>query len=1216
MLLDDFRRTAMLRLNKIVALFLVAMAFAAPSGEATNKTFPAGTYIIPMDSVYQPSAGGGIFEAYGLVFDLLQNGATVYWMIDESKTSISAPDITILNTTTTPVVVGFTGTVIPAPAITTTISYAGAPFVIVPGEGITVATQEAILSHADWSAVKKHKTNVAFTANVSRELKGTPPKIALLNNMESTASGTGNGQILESYMSLAGICNDTYDIVTPNQVRDGILDTGGYTVFWAPHWTAYSGWTGGNAADADAIMLKIRQFLEAGNSIFAECASIEVMEHSFNGHYLTTNGVAPASGSVSHGGGISHDGGTMDSTKIVYHDTTSPFPQVGDYTFSPQSGHLQDWRPWMPSNYLAANNTSGEAYPFTPVPTVASTYNPTVSRFTYDDKDGLATTPLDQWDYYVGGRIDGNENMGYAVYLGGHKYGTCASSALAGTSTPVNEKHWKFTMEDNISTSTTAGSKEIYTFTVVYTYNGTDYTVTAPITDSTGTMSTAAAMGDATVHPTLVFPASADKLEIDFRDASRSGKTIGTVYVRNLGTFAITIKSVTVSWTNGGSQHAVKLQDTTTSSTVDIYNNTHNNGAIYDATHNLIAGYPAIDPTPAPSAGGIGGCVNNSGCTWTSVAGVRYVLNTLFNLQYTTVDTTFMRSSPVVIDGAIGGTTTGILYQGSFDYPSMGGHMKAFNVANTASGAELLDLATSVPAAAQRNLKTSMDGTTLIDFSTAQLASNSAFQTALNLSVTYASAPTTYNNVLNRIRGVNTATGGDKANRLGGVEHSAVAVVKPYQRSNPTRHTMVYFGTLDGVLEAFDVNSLHGGAGSPTEVWGFVPKGQLASLKNIRNQPSSIQPYPGVDSSPTVAELAYDHDSNPATPDSWRTVLSSLTGKYGASPSVIAFDITDPTTPDLLWEKTRADTLDDLSLMGAGMRTSMGVVKDAGGNKIPVVFAATNKLVNAATIPAEHGGVRGYAFNLLTGRLMWQFSADYTGSQNDLPGAITAIDRDQNGYEDTLLIGDMDGRLWELNALTGANVNGVGIPLFNGGAGAIVTNAGVNYPIAAAPAITVDKNNHLIAVFGTGGTDWAPADASHIHKVIAVDMTEKRVSPDTTNGAGTVVWQVALGVGEKAFGSPTVAHGSVYMTTAYGTMESANPSDDLNSTAQRGNLRAINLVSGAVDTTTSIGNSRGGVYVKGGHAYTATLDGIVTADDLGYAPGGAVNTLKLLWKQQ
>lgn len=1177
--------------SKIVVLTFVAVTLAFSSGEATNKTFPTGTYIIPMDSVYQPSADGGIFEAYGLVFDLLQNGATVYWMIDETKTSIDAPDITILNTTTTPVVHGFTGTVLPT-AITTTIQYAGAPFVIVPGEGLSVASQEAILSHTDWSAVEIHVSNVPFTANVSRELKGTPPKIALLNNQESTTSGTGNAQILESYMSLAGICNDTYDIVTPNNVRDGILDTGGYTILWAPHWTAYSGWTGGNAADADAIMLKIRQFLEAGNSIFAECASIEVMEHSDNGHYLTTNGVPPATGSVSHGGGISHDGGTMDSTKIVYHDTTSPFPQVGDYTYTPQSGHLHNWAPWRTSNYLAANNTGGEAYPFTPVPTVETSYNATVSRFTYDDKDGLATTPLDQWDYYTGGRIDGNENMGYVVYLGGHKYANCTTGGGgSGSTSPVNEKTWEFLFKNTISS-------EVFTIAVNYTYNGVTYTETA-------TNISAASLSDALIHPTLIFPAAADKLELDFTDAVKSSKKIQTVYVRNKGTYPITITGITVSWAAGSAgQQSDNLKDVVAST--NIYTANHNNGVIYNSAGGLVAGY-TIDPAPVVAAGGaIGGCVNNSGCTWMSVAGVRYVLNTLFNLQYTVVDTTYMRSSPVVMDGVVGGTTTGILYQGSFDYPSMGGHMKAFNVANTGAGA-IWDAADNMPASSARNIYTTVDGTTRIPFTTAQLAGDTAFQSALGLTTSYAASATTYNNTINRIRGVDTATMADKVNRLGAVEHSAAAIVKPFSRSNSTRHTMAYFGTLDGVLEAFDVESMHGGAGTNSEVWGFIPRGQLASLQNIRNQPSSVQPYPGVDASPTVAEV-YDSATG-----NWRTILASLTGKYGASPSVIAMDVTTPTSPPtLLWEKTTAD----VATLGAGMRASVGTVKDASGTVTTVIFAATNKKVNTAVIPAEAGGVQAYAFNVSTGSLMWQFSSDYVGSQNDLPGAITVIDTDNDGYEDTVVIGDMDGRLWELSALTGANVNGSGVPLFNGGPGAIVTNAGVDYPIASSATITVNADNHLVAVFGTGGTDWAPADATHIHSIIAVDMTNKR-GPDTVNGVGTVLWQTLLNVGEKAWGSPTVANSQVYVTTAYGTMESANPSDDLNSTTQKGRLRAIDLNAGTTTFDLEVGNQRGSVYVKDGHAYTSTLDGkVVQLGNEDFSSGGAVNVFKLLWKQQ
>ncbi|MBF0634191.1 MAG: PQQ-binding-like beta-propeller repeat protein [Nitrospinae bacterium] len=271
------------------------------------------------------------------------------------------------------------------------------------------------------------------------------------------------------------------------------------------------------------------------------------------------------------------------------------------------------------------------------------------------------------------------------------------------------------------------------------------------------------------------------------------------------------------------------------------------------------------------------------------------------------------------------------------------------------------------------------------------------------------------------------------------------------------------------------------------------------------------------------------------------------------------------------------------------------MAKDAAGAPVPTVFAAVNKKVTVGAVPAEHGGIQAYAFNLFTGDLLWQFSADYSGSQNDLPGAITAIDKDQDGSEDVVLIGDMDGRLWKLDALTGANLMGAGVPLFD---------AGVNYPIAASPSITADKDGNLLAVFGTGGADWAPADAGHIHHIFAVNLE-----------TGAEVWNIPLNAGEKAYGSPTIAHGSVYVTTAYGTMESANPSDDLNSTAQKGNLRAINLETGALDSTTEVGNMRGAVYVKGGKAYASTLDGQVSEIDLGYESGG-VNALKLLWKQQ
>lgn len=55
----------------------------APARAGYDHTFPSGSLVIPMDLTYQDH---GMFQAYGLVFQLLRNGITVYWVIDPDKT--------------------------------------------------------------------------------------------------------------------------------------------------------------------------------------------------------------------------------------------------------------------------------------------------------------------------------------------------------------------------------------------------------------------------------------------------------------------------------------------------------------------------------------------------------------------------------------------------------------------------------------------------------------------------------------------------------------------------------------------------------------------------------------------------------------------------------------------------------------------------------------------------------------------------------------------------------------------------------------------------------------------------------------------------------------------------------------------------------------------------------------------------------------------------
>ncbi|HUU02030.1 MAG TPA: hypothetical protein VM425_11345 [Myxococcota bacterium] len=66
-----------------LALWVLTVAFvsnAARAGE--EQTFASGSLIIPMDLAYQDH---GMFQSYGLIFQLLRQGVSVYWVIDLNK---------------------------------------------------------------------------------------------------------------------------------------------------------------------------------------------------------------------------------------------------------------------------------------------------------------------------------------------------------------------------------------------------------------------------------------------------------------------------------------------------------------------------------------------------------------------------------------------------------------------------------------------------------------------------------------------------------------------------------------------------------------------------------------------------------------------------------------------------------------------------------------------------------------------------------------------------------------------------------------------------------------------------------------------------------------------------------------------------------------------------------------------------------------------------
>src|SRR4051812_46147729 len=112
-----------------VAIIVGSALVAASPAHAAAYDFSAGSWIIPMDTCYQPSqsfngssfAGtntastvygansscpdgamtgrDGVLKAYGLIYRLLQNNIPVYYILDTTKSAVDGADLTITSST-------------------------------------------------------------------------------------------------------------------------------------------------------------------------------------------------------------------------------------------------------------------------------------------------------------------------------------------------------------------------------------------------------------------------------------------------------------------------------------------------------------------------------------------------------------------------------------------------------------------------------------------------------------------------------------------------------------------------------------------------------------------------------------------------------------------------------------------------------------------------------------------------------------------------------------------------------------------------------------------------------------------------------------------------------------------------------------------------------------------------------------------------------------
>lgn len=205
---------------------VVALSTLAPlDAHAADRSFPSGSLIIPMDQTYQST---GMYQAYGLLFNLLRQGVPVHWVIDPNKTWHDAPCNTAGDECTwdcaeensgmkcpypTASPDFFTGAQVVwgGPAVGTTITnhgYRGGPFVVDAAYHdramaiINAWNDQSLWAQNPWAnrstfeVVTVHEVTAAFTAHSKKELLAAPT-IAVFSD--------GNEDIATAYLRAAGI---------------------------------------------------------------------------------------------------------------------------------------------------------------------------------------------------------------------------------------------------------------------------------------------------------------------------------------------------------------------------------------------------------------------------------------------------------------------------------------------------------------------------------------------------------------------------------------------------------------------------------------------------------------------------------------------------------------------------------------------------------------------------------------------------------------------------------------------------------------------------------------------------------------------------------------------------------------------------------------------------------------------------------------------------
>lgn len=254
-----------------------------------------------------------------------------------------------------------------------------------------------------------------------------------------------------------------------------------------------------------------------------------------------------------------------------------------------------------------------------------------------------------------------------------------------------------------------------------------------------------------------------------------------------------------------------------------------------------------------------------------------------------------------------------------------------------------------------------------------------------------------------------------------------------YKASQVGRTPMLLVGANDGMLHSFNTTNL-------AENWSFIPTAVMPKLWSLADKQYTHENF--VNGTVTIA-----HVSNGGV---WKTI--AVGGFNAGARGYYALDITNPTTPVLLWEFTDAN-------MGYSFGKPV-VTKDISGNWVVLVTSGYN---NRPDFLQSSGDGQGhlYVLNAHTGSLVREFSTGVGSAAN--PSGLAQIntfvkDATVNNISSYAYGGDLEGNLWRFD-IGGSSSPFLLARLRDGGS--------LAQPITTAPMLSEVDGKRLVIV-GTG----------------------------------------------------------------------------------------------------------------------------------------------------